>query len=81
MAKTTTRKKTSKSASQSKTGARAGSKATASKPTKMEMERNYKIKYELKMISLAAVTIFIMISLYTKAVGVVGHTIDRKSVV
>ncbi len=74
MAKTTTRKKT---ATQKKTVARAGSKSTASKPTKMELERNYKIKYELKMISLAAVTIFIMISLYTKAVGVVGHTITN----
>lgn len=74
MAKTTTRKKTS---TQNKTSTRAGSKSTASKPTKMELERNYKIKYELKMISLAAVTIFIMISLYTKAVGVVGHTITN----
>lgn len=76
MAKTTTRKKTSKQASQN-TSTRAVSKSTASKPTKIELERNYKIKYELKMISLAAVTIFIMISLYTKAVGVVGHTITN----
>jgi len=64
-----TRKGTSKSASQRK--------STASKPTKVELQRNYKIKYELKMISLAAVTVFIMISLYTKAVGVVGHTITN----
>jgi len=64
-----TRKGTSKSASQRK--------STASKPTKVELQRIYKIKYELKMISLAAVTVFIMISLYTKAVGVVGHTITN----
>ncbi len=77
MAKTTTRKSNSKSASQSKTGSRAAGNKAASRPTKIELERNYKIKYELKMISLAAVTIFIMISLYTKAVGVVGHTITN----
>lgn len=69
MAKTTTRKSKAKPATQSR--------RPSSKPTKMELERNYKIKYELKMISLAAVTIFIMISLYTKAVGVVGHTITN----
>lgn len=45
---------------------------TAGRPTKAELERNYKIKYELKLISLAAITIFLMISLYTSAVGVIG---------
>lgn len=46
-----------------------------SKPSKSELERNYKIKYELKLISLAAITIFLMVSLYTNAVGVIGNWI------
>ena len=46
---------------------------SVSKPTKADIERNYKIKYELKLISLAAITIFLMVSLYTNAVGFIGN--------
>ena len=43
---------------------------------KKELERSYKIKYELKLIALVAVTLFIMISLYTQADGVVGKAVS-----
>ena len=49
----------------------------SNKPTREEVEKNYKIKYELKMIALTAITLFMMLSLYTNAVGVVGHFITR----
>lgn len=68
MAKSTTKKKNTASKRTSQ---------TTPKRTKQELERNYKIKYELKMISLAAVTLFIMISLYTDAVGVIGQSITN----
>lgn len=55
-----------------KTASKSGGGA---KPSKSELERNYKIKYELKLISLAAITIFLMVSLYTSAVGVIGNWI------
>ncbi|MBM7560638.1 FtsK/SpoIIIE family DNA translocase [Fusibacter tunisiensis] len=61
----------------------ATKKQTKSRPTKKkttrltkaEQMKHYKIKYELKMIALFSVTLFAMISLYTKAVGVVGEWI------
>lgn len=78
MPKTTAKKKPTRTSTSSKVGVkRSNSKTTSSKPTKAELERNYKIKYELKMITLAAVTLFMMISLYTSAVGVVGHAITQ----
>ena len=49
----------------------------SNKPTREEVEKNYKIKYELKMIALTAITLFMMLSLYTNAVGVVGHFITQ----
>ncbi|MDH8676576.1 DNA translocase FtsK [Fusibacter bizertensis] len=78
MPKTTAKKSTTRSSTTAKTGTkRPAAKRNTSKPTKQELERNYKIKYELKMISLAAVTLFMMISLYTSAVGVIGHAITQ----
>ncbi len=78
MPKSTAKKKTTRSSTATKSGVKKNSnRSTSSKPTKQELERNYKIKYELKMISLAAVTLFMMISLYTSAVGVLGHAITQ----
>lgn len=39
--------------------------------------KHYKIKYELKMIGLVAMTLFIMISLYTGAGGLVGEWVSK----
>ena len=50
-------------------------KPTATKKTAVnsaERIKHYKIKYELKMIGLVALTLFILISIYTGAGGVVG---------
>ena len=41
------------------------------KPSAQEM-RSYKVRYEIKMIALIAVTLFQLLGLYTDAVGVVG---------
>lgn len=72
MPKTNQKKRTSSSTK------RTTNKAVRpAKPTKQELERSYKIKYELKMIALIAVTLFMMLSLYTTAVGVVGHGITN----
>lgn len=45
--------------------------------SKAEQMKHYKIKYELKMISLVSLTLFALISLYTNAVGIVGKWITE----
>ncbi len=72
MPKTNPKKRTSSSTKRTTTKT-----VKPAKPTKQELERSYKIKYELKMIALIAVTLFMMLSLYTTAVGVVGHGITN----
>ena len=55
---------------------KTGVKKTGSKQNKMELERSYKIKYELKLIALVAVTLLFMFSLYTQSEGVVGKAVS-----
>jgi len=45
--------------------------------TKQEIEKEHKIKYELKLIGLIVFTLFSMIGLYTKQVGIIGVTIKN----
>lgn len=51
-------------------------KKPSSKQSKTELERSYKIKYELKLIALVAVTLLFMFSLYTQSEGVVGKAVS-----
>lgn len=71
------RTKTKKKPPQSRKATATSKSVKTTKPTREEVEKNYKIKYELKMIALTAITLFMMLSLYTNAVGVVGHFITR----
>lgn len=72
-------KTNSKTASARKPNSKSSARKTVkpTKPTREEFEKNYKIKYELKMIALTSITLFMMLSLYTNAVGVIGHLITR----
>ncbi|MGX8794486.1 DNA translocase FtsK 4TM domain-containing protein [Fusibacter sp. JL298sf-3] len=47
-------------------------KKTTGAKTQKEHLKNYKIKYELKIIGLIAFTLFLMLCLYTSAVGALG---------
>lgn len=69
--KNTKQSKSTKTSQSSKSGSKG--KAANAK----DIERAYKIKYELKMIALAAFTLFMMLSLYTPAVGLLGKTITE----
>lgn len=71
------RTKTNKKPVQSRKTTGTSKTVKSTKPTREEVEKNYKIKYELKMIALASITLFMMLSLYTNAVGVVGHFITN----
>lgn len=55
------------------------SKSTKKSPAKVgeSQIKNYKMKYELKIISLTALTVFFMLCLYTSAVGSVGLWIQK----
>ena len=55
---------------------KTGVKKPSTKQTKMELERSYKIKYELKLIALVAVTLLFMFSLYTQTEGVVVKAVS-----
>lgn len=86
MAKSSTSKKNTRSTTKSTPAVKKssspkgkGTSKTSNNRTvnRQDVERNYKIKYELKLIALIAITVFIMLSLYTKAVGNVGHFISN----
>ena len=72
MARTQTNKKSKTTKNSRTTNAKP---KTAAKPTKEELTKAYKIRYEIKLISLVAFTVFIMMSLYTDAVGIFGNTL------
>ncbi len=57
------------------TRSKSNQKKKTTTKSKADQMKHYKIKYELKMISLVSLTVFAMISLYTNAVGVVGKWI------
>lgn len=51
-------------------------KASVKAPSSNDQLKNYKIQYELKLIALVGATLFMMLSLYTGAVGTVGAWIS-----
>ncbi|MDN5353030.1 MAG: segregation ATPase FtsK/SpoIIIE, family [Clostridiales bacterium] len=78
--KQTTTKKTStakKASTTKKPSGSTGTKKTQQKKPSEQALKSYKVRYEIKMIALVAVTLFQLLSLYTEAVGVVGTWLTK----
>ncbi|MDN5298175.1 MAG: segregation ATPase FtsK/SpoIIIE, family [Clostridiales bacterium] len=65
-------KNTQKKKQPAKTKTTTARKTSPKKPSAQELARNYKIRYELKMLGLIFFTLLSLVGLYTEVVGIVG---------